>query len=68
MMFAYDNCGGWVANVKSAPLAAGPAAEYHEKKSPHFWTAASDAPQGMIGTVEVEFFGEPSISLSEYTM
>jgi len=24
MTFAYDNCGGWVANVKSAPLAAGP--------------------------------------------
>jgi len=40
----------------------------HQKKSPHFWTVASDAPHGMIGTVEVEFFGEPSISLSEYTM
>ena len=33
--------------------------------SPHFWTALSVAPQGMTGTVEVEFFGEPSISLSE---
>ena len=33
--------------------------------SPHFWTAVSPAPQGMIGTEEVEFFGEPSISLSE---
>jgi hypothetical protein len=37
-------------------------------KSPHFCTAASPAPQGMIGTDDVEFFGEPSISLSEYTM
>ena len=36
--------------------------------SPHFCTAPSPAPQGMIGTEEVEFFGEPSISLSEYTM
>lgn len=36
--------------------------------SPHFCTVASPPPQGMIGTEEVEFFGEPSISLSEYTM
>jgi hypothetical protein len=28
----------------------------------------SAVPQGMIGTDEVEFFGDPSISLSEYTM
>jgi len=33
--------------------------------SPHFWTTASAEPQGMIGTDDVEFFGEPSISLSE---
>jgi hypothetical protein len=26
---------------------------------------AGSLPQGMIGTVEVEFFGDPSISLSE---
>ena len=31
-------------------------------------TVLSADPQGMIGTDEVEFFGEPSISLSEYTM
>jgi hypothetical protein len=37
----------------------------HWIKSAHFCTTASAAPQGMIGTVEVEFFGEPSISLSE---
>jgi hypothetical protein len=36
--------------------------------SPHFWTVASPDPQGMMGTEEVEFLGEPSISLSEYTM
>ena len=36
--------------------------------SPHFWTVASAAPQGMIGTEDVEFFGDPSISLSEYTI
>ena len=33
-------------------------------QSAHFSTL-SFAPQGMIGTEEVEFFGEPSISLSE---
>jgi hypothetical protein len=33
--------------------------------SSHFWTTASAEPQGMIGTDDVEFFGEPSISLSE---
>ena len=33
--------------------------------SPHFCTEVSAAPQGMIGTVDVEFFGDPSISLSE---
>jgi hypothetical protein len=33
--------------------------------SPHFWTAVSAVPQGMIGTDEVEFFGDPSISRSE---
>lgn len=37
----------------------------HWMKSAHFCTALSAAPQGMIGTVEVEFLGEPSISLSE---
>ena len=33
-------------------------------QSPHFWVW-SLAPHGMIGTEEVEFLGEPSISLSE---
>lgn len=33
--------------------------------SPHFCTLVSPAPHGIIGTDEVEFFGEPSISLSE---
>ncbi len=37
----------------------------HWMKSPHFWIVLSAAPQGMMGTEEVEFFGEPSISLSE---
>src|SRR5258708_27975954 len=32
--------------------------------SPHFCTALSAAPQGMIGTEEVEFFGEPKNSTS----
>jgi hypothetical protein len=41
----------------------------YRMKSLHFSiAAASVAPQGMMGTDEVEFFGEPSISLSEYTM
>jgi hypothetical protein len=38
---------------------------YGVKKSAHFCTFVSAAPQGMIGTVEVEFFGEPSMILSE---
>jgi hypothetical protein len=33
--------------------------------SPHFWTDVSPDPQGMMGTEEVEFLGDPSISLSE---
>jgi hypothetical protein len=37
--------------------------DYFSTQSAHFCTAAS-WPQGWIGTVEVEFFGEPSISLS----
>jgi hypothetical protein len=36
-------------------------------QSAHFSTCPS-GPHGMTGTEEVEFFGEPSISLSEYTM
>ena len=36
----------------------------HWMKSPHF-SIAAPVPQGMIGTEDVEFFGEPSISLSE---
>jgi hypothetical protein len=40
-------------------------ASHHWMKSLHFWISLSAAPHGMIGTVEVEFFGEPSISLSE---
>ncbi len=34
--------------------------------SPHF--GGSSVPQGMSGTEEVEFLGEPSIGRSEYTM
>ncbi len=33
-------------------------------KSAHFWTSPAPPPHGWIGTVDVEFFGEPSISLS----
>ena len=35
-------------------------------QSPHFSTCPS-LPHGITGTDEVEFFGEPSMSLSEYT-
>ncbi len=42
-------------------------APYFSTQSAHFATSEF-APQGMIGTDEVEFFGEPSISRSEYTM
>jgi len=38
------------------------AAAYGFTKSPHF--GACSLPQGMSGTVDVEFCGEPSISLS----
>jgi hypothetical protein len=37
---------------------------YFSTQSAHFGTSVV-APHGMIGTVEVEFFGEPSISRSE---
>jgi hypothetical protein len=37
---------------------------YFETQSAHFWTW-SLAPHGMIGTDEVEFWGDPSISRSE---
>jgi hypothetical protein len=40
------------------------APDYFSTKSAHLGTDAS-APHGMIGTLDVEFFGEPSISLSE---
>jgi hypothetical protein len=33
-------------------------------QSAHFWIS-SPAPHGITGTEEVEFFGEPSMSLSE---
>ncbi len=47
------------------PASAGSESGAHWMKSPHFCTSLSAAPQGMMGTVDVEFFGEPSISLSE---
>jgi hypothetical protein len=34
-------------------------------KSPHFSIVALPEPQGMTGTDDVEFFGEPSINVSE---
>lgn len=42
-----------------------PAAGGQSTNSAQRWTAASFCPHGMIGTLEVEFFGEPSIILSE---
>ncbi len=55
---------GWSAIA--IPRSGSPAdAQRYWMKSPHFCTLLSAAPQGMTGTVEVEFFGEPSISLSE---
>jgi hypothetical protein len=66
----------WSASVIQTP--AGCKARAHDRlprnpdllprysiNSPHFWTVASPGPHGMIGTDEVEFLGEPSISLSE---
>ena len=34
------------------------------RKSEHFWMSLPAAPQGPIGTLDVEFLGEPSTSLS----
>jgi hypothetical protein len=45
---------------RSAPL---PPA-HGSTQSAHFWIS-SLAPHGITGTEEVEFFGEPSMSLSE---
>jgi hypothetical protein len=42
-------------------------ARHFSMKSAHFGTSAC-APQGMIGTLDVEFFGEPSMMRSENTM
>jgi hypothetical protein len=39
-------------------------ARYFSSQSEHFGTSVA-APHGMMGTVEVEFFGEPSIRRSE---
>jgi hypothetical protein len=49
----------------TAPLLLLDEVAFYWMKSPHFCTLLSAAPQGMIGTVDVEFLGEPSISLSE---
>ena len=38
---------------------------YPFTQSPHFGSGSADVPQGMIGTLEVEFFGLPSIGRSE---
>src|SRR4051812_230615 len=46
------------------PIPTEPGALYPSIQSPHFCTSPL-APQGMIGTDEVEFFGEPSMILSE---
>jgi hypothetical protein len=48
----------------SSPAAISPAARFQRTKSAHFGGSPAAAPHGSIGTVEVEFFGEPSISLS----
>jgi Pyruvate/2-oxoacid:ferredoxin oxidoreductase delta subunit len=68
--FDYDYCkgyglwrqrdGGGGDLRKEAAVAA---ASFQRTKSAHFATSVV-APQGAIGTVDVEFFGEPSISLS----
>jgi len=37
---------------------------YQRRKSAHLGMSFAPTPQGSMGTLEVEFFGEPSISLS----
>src|SRR5271165_6002959 len=37
-------------------------------KSAHFWVSPAAEPHGSIGTLDVEFFGDPSINLSLYVM
>src|SRR6201987_1442676 len=60
-------CAGPELGCRVLDPSTGPSPErrLHWMKSLHFCTSPSAAPQGMIGTVEVEFFGEPSTSLSE---
>jgi hypothetical protein len=74
-----SSCIWWDAGTPMPGECRGPALDPHlqnpkrresprrrySMNSPHFWTVVSLAPHGMIGTDEVEFFGEPSISLSE---
>ena len=38
--------------------------QFQRIKSAHFWTSFVPGPQGSMGTLDVEFFGEPSTSLS----
>jgi hypothetical protein len=55
------------ASISSAPLATASNKPGHRylTKSPHFSMAVSAWPQGMIGTDDVEFFGDPSMMRSE---
>ena len=55
------------ARLRRAMAAHDENRDYLSSHSAHFGTSPL-VPHGMIGTVEVEFFGEPSISRSEYTM
>ena len=52
---------GWT-QAQLLPLLEGKEQPYGFTKSPHF--GAASVPHGITGTVEVEFCGEPSISLS----
>jgi hypothetical protein len=52
-----DRACGECAAVTAAP-------QFQRMKSAHFWTSFVPGPQGSIGTLDVEFFGEPSTSLS----
>jgi hypothetical protein len=58
--------GRTLISVCFASARGAPTSEFRHQctKSAHFWTSVVPAPQGSIGTLDVEFFGEPSTSLS----
>lgn len=55
---------GFARRIARPTMARPTGLPYQRRKSAHFGMSFAPTPQGSIGTLEVEFFGEPSMSLS----